>query len=219
LDFFYPDAEVIISLKPDIIIANGHNPTGSGEDPFFFFREAGIPVAYIPMSKSINDIYLDITFIAGLLRAEQKGEEIINSMKAQVAEISQKAAHIENKETVYFEISAVPEMMTFGKDSFINDMINAVGARNIFANDSWIVSPGAESIIDRNPGVILTNVNYIEDPIAEIKSRPGFEHINAVINNRIYQIDTDSSVRPSTRIIPALQQMSRAVYPELYEQY
>jgi iron complex transport system substrate-binding protein len=213
LDFFYPDAEVIISLKPDIIIANGHNPTGSGEDPFRLLREAGIPVAYIPMSKSINDIYLDITFIAGLLQAEQKGEEIINSMKAQVAEISQKAAHIKNQETVYFEISAAPEMMTFGKDSFINDMISAIGACNIFANDSWIVSPGAESIIDRNPGVILTNVNYIEDPIAEIKNRPGFEHINAVINNRIYQIDTDSSVRPSTRIIPALRQMSLAVYP------
>jgi iron complex transport system substrate-binding protein len=218
LDFFYPDAEVIISLEPDIIIANGHNPTGSGEDPFQLLREAGIPVAYIPMSKSINDIYLDIAFIAGFLQAEQKGEEIINSMKAQIAEITQKAAHIENKETVYFEISAAPEMMTFGKDSFINDMINIIGAHNIFANDNWIASPGAESIIDRNPGVILTNVNYIEDPIREIKSRPGFEHINAVINNRIYQIDTDSSVRPSTRIIPALRQMSRAVYPELYEQ-
>jgi iron complex transport system substrate-binding protein len=216
LDFFFPDAEVIINLGPDIIIANGHNPTGTGEDPFRLLREMRIPVVYIPMSKSIDDIYLDIAFIAGLLQAQEKGEEVINSMKAQVVEIRQKAAHLVTKKTVYFEISAAPEMITFGKDSFLNDMIATIGGRNIFENDNWIVNPGAESIIERNPDVILTNVNYIPDPIGEIKSRPGFDHINAVINNCIYQIDTDSSVRPSTRIISALKQMSQAVYPELY---
>jgi iron complex transport system substrate-binding protein len=93
-------------------------------------------------------------------------------------------------------------------------MISVIGAVNIFANDNWLVSPGAESIIERNPDVILTNVSYIDDPIGEIKRRPGFNHINAVINNRVYQIDTDSSVRPSTRIILALRQMSQSVYPE-----
>jgi iron complex transport system substrate-binding protein len=214
LDFFYPDAEVIINLAPDIIIASGHNPTGSGEDPFKLLREMGIPVVYISMSKSIDDIYHDIAFIAGLLQVQKKGEEVIDSMKAQIAEITQKTAQIDTKKTVYFEISAAPDMMTFGKGSFLNDMISVIGARNIFENENWLVTPGAEAVISRNPDVILTNVNYIPDPINEIKSRPGFEHINAVINNHIYQIDTDSSVRPSTRIILALRQMARAIYME-----
>ena len=214
LDFFYPDAEVIINLEPDIIIASGHNPTGSGEDPFRLLREMGIPVVYISMSKSIADIYEDIAFIAKLLQAEKEGEDLITLMKAQIAEISQKTANIQNKKTVYFEISAAPQMMTFGKDSFINDMISAIGAVNIFEDDNWLVTPGAESIINRNPDVILTNVNYIDDPIAEIKSRPGFNHINAVKNNRIYLIDNDSSSRPSARVVLALRQMFEAVYGE-----
>ncbi|MDR2923953.1 MAG: helical backbone metal receptor [Treponema sp.] len=214
LDFFYPDAEVIINLEPDIIIANGHNPTGSGEDPFRLLRETGIPVVYISMSKSIEEIYNDIAFIAEILRVQKDGEWLINSMKAQVDQISQ--VDIENRETVYFEIAAAPDMMTFGKGSYINDMISVIGAVNIFENDNWIVSPSAESVIERNPDVILTNVNYIPDPIGEIKSRPGFNHINAVINNRVYQIDTDSSSRPSSRIVLALRQMSQAV-SEQYE--
>jgi iron complex transport system substrate-binding protein len=218
LDFFYPDAEVIISLEPDIIIASGHNPTGSGEDPFRLLSEAGIPAVYISMSRNIEDIYRDIVFIADILQAQKQGEQLINAMKAQIAEITQYTALIQTKKSVYFEISAAPEMLTFGKDSFINDMISVIGARNIFENDNWLVSPGAESIIDRNPDVILTNVNYIDDPVGEIKGRPGFNHINAVINNNVYQIDTDSSVRPSSRIILALRQMARAVYPELYDQ-
>jgi iron complex transport system substrate-binding protein len=216
LDFFYPDAEVIIKLEPDIIIANGHNPTGTGEDPFRLLREMGIPVVYISMSKSIDDIYRDIAFISDLLQIQEKGEEVIHSMKDQITDVVQNVSQnvIHNKPTVYFEIAAAPDMFTFGKDSFLNDMISVIGASNIFEHDNWIVSPSAEAIIDRNPDVILTNVNYIDDPIGEIKSRPGFDHINAVINNRVYQIDTDSSVRPSTRIILALRQMSEAVYPE-----
>jgi iron complex transport system substrate-binding protein len=240
LDFFYPDAEVIINLEPDIIIASGHNPTGSGEDPFKLLREMGIPVVYISMSESIDEIYNDIAFIAEILQVEKEGERLINSMKTQIEQItmqaataqitaqramqtnetSQKAGDTDNRKTVYFEISAAPDMMTFGKGSFINDMISVIGARNIFENENWLVMPGAEAVISRNPDVILTNVNYIDDPIAEIKSRPGFNHINAVINDRIYQIDTDSSVRPSARIVLALRQMSQAVYSsdkELYE--
>ena len=215
LDFFYPDAEVIINLEPDIIIASGHNPTGTGEDPFRLLREMGIPVAYISMSKSIDEIYNDIAFIAELLQVQTKGEEIINLMKGQIAEVVQIVSQnvIHNQKAVYFEISAAPDMMTFGKDSFIHDMISVIGARNIFEDEHWLVTPGAEAIITRNPDVILTNVNYIDDPIGEIKSRPGFNHINAVINDRIYQIDTDSSARPSARIVLALRQMAEAVYP------
>jgi len=216
LDFFYPDAEVILGLEPDVIIASGHNATGSGEDPFRLLREAGIPVVYIPMSKSIDDIYRDIAFVADLLQVQQKGEEAINAMKAEVAEIAQRTAHIESKATVYFEMSTAPEMITFGRDSFLDSMISAVGARNIFADDNWFVSPSAEVVIERNPDVILTNVNYIDDPIGEIKNRPGFGHISAVINDRVYQIDNDSSSRPSPGIVLALRQMSRAVYPDAW---
>jgi len=215
LDFFYPDAEAIIKLEPDLIIASGHNATGSGEDPFRLLREMGIPVVYISMSKSIEDIYGDIAFVAELLQAGKEGEALIAAMKTQIEEIARNAPDTENRKTVYFEISASPQMMTFGKDSFVNDMIFTIGAINIFENDNWLVTPGAETIINRNPDVILTNVNYIDNQIEEIKSRQGFNHINAVINNRIYLIDTNSSVRPSARVILALRQMQKAVYPDI----
>jgi len=211
LDFFFPDAEMIIGLEPDLIIASGHNATGSGDDPFRLLRDAGIPVAYIPMSGSFEDIYLDIAFIAEILGVNENGEKLIRFMREQIAEITQNSMLNSKSYTVYFEISAAPDMMTFGKNSYINDMINVIGAENIFGNENWLVNPGAEAVISRNPDIIFTNVNYINDPIGEIRNRPGFNHINAVINNRVYQIDTDSSVRPSPRIILALQEMIQAI--------
>ena len=215
LDFFYPDAELLINLQPDIIIASGHNPTGSGNDPFRLLSEAGVPVVYISMSCSIEEIYNDIALIAGLLQVQEKGEELIASMKDEIQNIVSTLSILNSQfstlPSIYFEISAAPQMMTFGNGSFIDDMISTAGGLNIFKNENWLVSPGAESIIERNPDIILTNVNYIADPITEIKNRPGFNHINAVKNNRIYLIDNDSSSRPSARIIFALRQMSNAI--------
>ena len=215
VDFFFPDVEALINLHPDVIIASGINTTGSGEDPFQMLREMGIAVVYISMSDSIEEIYNDIYFLAGLLGVPENGQELIRTTRAHIDEIRRIAAGIENKLTVYFEIGALPNMVTFGRDSFLNDMITTIGAINIFANDNWVLSPSAEVIISRNPDVILTNVPYLEDPVAEIKQRPGFNHINAVINNRVYRIDTNSSSRSNARIVYALRQMVEAVYPEV----
>jgi iron complex transport system substrate-binding protein len=103
-------------------------------------------------------------------------------------------------------------------------MIEIIGGENIFADERGVLFPSAEAIISKNPDVIFTNVNYGDSPAAEnsveeIKRRPGFEHIEAVKNNRVYQIDTDSSSRPSPRILLALNQMALAVYPERYEKH
>ena len=54
MDFSAPDAEAIIGLEPDIIIASGYNKSGSGDDPFKAVSDAGISVVYIPSSNSIN---------------------------------------------------------------------------------------------------------------------------------------------------------------------
>ena len=88
---------------------------------------------------------------------------------------------------------------------------------NIFKDENSWLAPTEESIIERNPDVILTNVDYIDNPIQEIKSRPGWENINAVKNNQVYLIDKNSSSRPSQHIIKALNEMAKAIYPNVYK--
>ncbi len=216
IDFSNPDAEAIIGLNPDIIIASGHNKTGSSEDPFKLVKEAGIPVVYIPSSESIKGIYEDIEFIASILNVEDKGNEIVDNMKSKVDEIAKIGKTITDKKSVYFEISPSPSLFTFGQGTFLNEMIEIIGAKNIFADEKGWISPSAESVIDKNPDVILTNVDYTENPIKEIETRDGFENINAVKNNAVYQIDKNSSSRPSQKIILALNQIAESIYPEKY---
>ena len=193
IDFSNPDAEAIIGLNPDIIIASGHNKTGSSEDPFKLVKEAGIPVVYIPSSESIKGIYEDIEFIANILNVENKGNELVNDMKSKIDEIASIGKNITDKKSVYFEISPAPSLFTFGQGTFLNEMIEIIGAKNIFADEKGWISPSADSVIDKNPDIIFTNVDYTENPIKEIETRDGFENISAVKNNSVYQIDKISS--------------------------
>ena len=220
IDFRNPEAEAIIALNPDIVIASGHNKAGD-EDPFALIKEAGIPVAYIPSSYSIDGIYGDIEFIASLTGTEKEGTELVNSMKKEVEAIKAIGDTITDKKNVYFEIGSGSGLYTFGNETFLNELIETVGATNIFANEnSWItVTP--EAVIDANPDVILANTPGTNEAgktaVEDIMSREGWDTINAVKDGDVYQIDKNSSSRGSQNIIKALKEMAKAVYPDEYK--
>ncbi|MDR2181922.1 MAG: ABC transporter substrate-binding protein [Treponema sp.] len=216
IDFVYPDAEAIIALAPDLIIAAEHNRVTGGDDPFTLIREAGIAVVYLPTSEGIDGIYRGIAFIAGVLEADERGEAMIAAMRERIAAY-RAAAEGREKKRVYFEISPPPHIVSFGRGTFLDELIEITGAENIFSDtDGWI-APGEEAVASRNPQVILTNVPYPQSGSAflteEFRGRPGFDAIDAVKAGRVFFIDTDASSRPSQHILAALEQIVRAVYP------
>ena len=210
-----PDNEQIINLQPDIIFVTGMTKAG-GDDPFKLVSEAGICVIYIPSSLSIDGIKEDIKYIAAVIGAQSKGNQIISDMEKEIDNIKKIANTISDKKSVYFEIAAAPWMYSFGSGVFLNEMIELIGARNIFADLKEWVSIADEAVLEANPDVILTSVNYVENPIDEIKSRSGWDVTTAVKNNDVYYIDTDLSNRPSQNIIKAMKEMAKAIYPDKY---
>lgn len=218
INFRNPDAETLISLEPDIIIASGHNKAGE-EDPFQLIKEAGIPVVYIPSSYSIDGIYGDIEFIAEITKTEKQGKEIVENMKKEIEDIRAVGEKITDKKKVYFEIGSTPNLSSFGKDTFLNEMIQIIGAENVFENENSWISPTPESVIDSNPDVILTNVPDINGikAVDEIKSREGWDSITAVKDEQVYSIDKNSSSRPSQNVVKALKEMAKVIYPNEYK--
>ena len=214
IDFRNPDAETLVGLKPDIIIASGHNKTGN-EDPFAAVKEAGIEVVYIPTSSSIEGIYEDINFIAKVTGTEKKGTEIVDNMKNEINSIKKIGDTITDKKSVYFEIGSTPSLYSFGNSTFLNEMIEIIGAKNILSNENSWISPSDESILKANPDVILTS-EPTENIAEAIKTRDGWKDVTAVKENNIFVIDKNSSSRPSQNIIKALKEMAKAVYPEKY---
>jgi iron complex transport system substrate-binding protein len=221
VDFFYPDQEFMLGLEPDIIISTEHNVYGAAEDPYRLLGEFGIRRIYIPTSRGIADIKRDIRTIAGELGAADRGEELAALMEREIQEVADIGQRLAadpsfHRKTVYLELSPFPDPVTMGRETFLDEMITLIGARNVFSDKTGWIAPGAEAILERDPELILTTVNFIDDPVGEIKNRRGFATIRAVRTGQVYTIDTNASSRPSQHITLALRQMALAVYPEEY---
>ncbi len=214
-DIMSPDAENITLLEPDVIFGTGMSKS-NGADPFASMIEMGAFVTVVPTSTSVQGIIEDIEFIGKVTKTEAKAEEIIDNYNKELTQIIEKIKE-SNKESgipVYFE--AAGQNWTFGGDTFLNDMLELLGAKNIFAEEKGWNEASAEQVIDKNPAVILTNTEYIEDPIGEIKSRAGWEVIDAIKNDRVYSISGNSSKRSNENSIVAFKEMAKALYPDLF---
>lgn len=217
IDFSNPDVEKLISLKPDLIVASEVNKVESATSPLDGLAESGIRVSYIPTSNSIDAIYKDVEFLASITSKEKEGEEIVKNMKNEIEKIRAIGSKIENKKKVYFEIDSEPSLYSFGSETFLNEMIEIIGAENVLKDEKSWVSPTDESIIKKNPDVILTNASFKENVVDSIKSRTGWNNVTAIKNGDVYMIDINSSSRPTPNIVKALKEMAKAVYPEYYE--
>jgi len=215
-DMLYPDGEQIIDLQPDVIFVTGMSKETIGDDPFKVVSDAGICIIYIPSPNSIAGIKEDIRYIAAVMGATPKGEEIIVEMEKAITNVKKTSEAIADKKTVYFEIAAAPYMYSFGKGVFLHELIELAGATNFLEDRQSWTSVADETILAANPDVIFTTVDYIDNPVGEIKSRPGWGEITAVKNGDVYYIDTDSSNRPSHNVVKALLEIAKALYPDHY---
>ena len=207
-----PDGEQIISLEPDVIIVTGMSKAG-GDDPFKIVSDAGICVIYVPTSNSLDGIMEDIRYVSAVLGTQEAGERLVDEMKEKIEAFRATGGTITEKRTVYFEIAAAPYIYSFGGGVFLNEVIELIGAVNILADQSEWISVSEEAVLSANPDVILTSVNYIDDPVAEIKSRDGWDEITAVRNGDVFYISTNFSNRPNHNVTKAMAEMAEAIYP------
>ena len=215
-DMLAPDTEQLVALKPDVIFVSGITDI-TGADLYADVKDMGICVINIPSSESIQGVKDDIAFIASCVGKEEKGEQIIADMTEEIEKIAEIGKTITDKKTVYFEISPAPSAYSFGNGTFLNEMIELIGAENILGEQEGWLAVETESVVSANPDVILTNVNYIENPVEEILSREGWSGVNAVANKNVYYIDNQSASLPNENIVKALKEIAVAVYPDVYE--
>ena len=214
-DMMTPDVEKLAEMKPDVIFITGMSLSG-GSNPYQALIDLGIPVVGIPTSNSIDAIREDVLFIGECVGETDGAQALVDEMQAEIDEIAAIGATIEDKKTVAVEVSALPQLCYAGGDTYINEMIEIIGAENAYGeSDPW-ASVTEEAAVDTNPDVILTCTSYLPDPVGEILSRKGWENVTAIADKAVFQLDEESVNQPNHHITKALREKAEAVYPEKY---
>lgn len=214
-DLMQPDMEQLAALKPDVLFVSNMTLYDQS-NPYQQLMDLGVCVLCVPTAGSIAAIQEDIAFIAAAMGKSAEGDALLADMQAELDRIAAIGAAVTDKKSVYFEIGAAPSMYSFGDGVFLNEMIELIGAENILAGQEGWLAVEAETIVAADPDVILTNVNYIDDPVAEILGRSGWEGMTAVQGGQVFYIDNMASSLSNQNIVKALDQMAKAVYPELF---
>lgn len=186
--------ENILAFNPDFVyLSNGmHNHLINSLENF------GIQV-YVSDINSIEDIFKEIISVSKLLNASEVGLNYVSKMKKELNNLKEDSSDV----NIYCEIFNSP-FLTCGKKSFINDIIEYAGGKNIFYFlDSTYPQVSEESIIVNNPQIILAP-DYSENDLNKIYIRNGWQNIDAIKNKKVFSVYGDIFTRPGPRVLEAV---------------
>ncbi|MBN1215578.1 MAG: ABC transporter substrate-binding protein [Candidatus Lokiarchaeota archaeon] len=209
--FSTPNLEIIASLNPDLILASTTN-----SETIVLLENQGYTIVNI-LAETLDEIIRNMGIIGNLVNNWKKSVYLMHNMLVEMEKITNKTTTLNTYQKIdcYFEIWETP--MVAGTKSFIHDMIIKAGAINIFGDLDFehpIISH--ENVISRDPDVIFISEHSASWYSQDVASRSGYDIVNACINNRIYQCFDDIYLRPGPRIINALENMTRYLYPNLF---
>jgi len=198
--------EQIIALEPQVLLMSTMAQT---EEQINALENAGIKVV-VSDAQDIEGVYTALNMIGKLMGRESEAAAVVENMKSTFAQVAAQADAAAGK-TVYFEVSPLQYgLWTAGKGTFMNEIAEMVGLRNVFDDvDGW-GEISEEQVLARNPDFIVTITMYYGEgptPIEEILSRPGWENVSAVKNEAILNLQDNELSRPTPRLADGAQML------------
>jgi iron complex transport system substrate-binding protein len=214
--FSNPNIEKIISLEPDLIIVYDSldNPGKYTE----VFEKRGLPYAAFITVKNLAFGMEQIRRLGVLLDKGKEAETLTKRIKTEVKKLTLMiSSSIKNRPLVYYWWGSGNG--TYGNQAAINELIEIAGGINLAGEfDKQYMELSPEYVISKNPDVIVISYwqeDQREARVKEIKSRPGFNQVEAVKNNCVYTID-GHSLHTSLLFAEAIRNLAGFIHPELF---
>ncbi|MEW4283491.1 ABC transporter substrate-binding protein [Priestia koreensis] len=213
------NVEKIISMQPDLVLAQGSSMGMSGE-AYKQLGDAGVPVFVVEEAKSFDQVYDTIETVGELTGKEKEASNIVDDMKQDVKDVKDKASSIkkEDRKKVWVEVSGPPEIYTTGKGTFMDEMLSTIGADNVAGDQEGWVKLSEEKAVQLNPDAIITTYGaYTKGAVEQLLSRPAWKNVTAVKDKAVTDVDGDLVTRPGPRLAEGLKEIAKAVYPDVYK--
>lgn len=203
--------EALIKAQPDLILAH-ESQKASQEKVLKSLENSGIKVVYVKDAQSLNEMYQSFEQIGQTTNKEKEAQALVKETKANVEKVVNKAQSRKEQPKVFIEIASEPEIYTVGKQTFMNDMLTKLKAKNVFDDQKGWPTVSKEDIIKKNPDVMLTTSGISSKEYQSlVQQRSGFEDINAVKKQRVEALNDDLLSRPGPRIDEAMEKLSDAI--------
>jgi iron complex transport system substrate-binding protein len=208
LSGFEPNVESIVSYEPDLVVI-GDDYNGLAEQ----LASVGIESWTSPAPQSLDEVLEQIEDLGDRIGRSEAAAELTASMRADIESIVESSPALSEPLTYYHELD--DSYFSITSNTFIGSVYALFGLRNIAdaaeANSDY-PQLSAEFIISQNPDLVfLADTKCCAVTAESVSSRPGWDSLNAVQNQRVIALDDDVASRWGPRIVDFIRAISVAV--------
>lgn len=202
-DYAFPDLEKILALKPDLVVTLTES---SSPRLVAILEKAGIPVLVL-QTYGFEQIFDAVLKLGATLNVANRAQELVTQLQAGFDKLRTQTKHVERKSALLV-IQRHP-LIIAGQTSFMNEVIEAAGARNVSPSAS-IAYPrlSMEEVLAWQPEVIIDI-----DPTSGPDEWTRYQSLPAVQQDQLLFLSPELFY-PGPRILNAAEMLAHAMYPE-----
>ena len=203
-DGIRPNVEVVLGTHPDLVILYASQDNRPAAERF---RSAGVNTLSLKVDH-IADFRRTVSLLGAILHDSARARIVVDSVQSTLDRV-QAATKGSSRPTVFWHIWDAP-LITIGAGSFMNELVDIAGARNVYAD---IKGPSAEISLEdvarRDPDFILAG------PIGarQLESDSRWRIVRAAREKKIFIVDTLLVARPSVRLGEAAVSLANLFHP------
>jgi len=204
-DAIRPNVEVVLASRPDLVILYASE---DNRGPAERFRAAGVSTLSLKIDH-ISDFKRATALLGVILRDSARAQVVIDSVYGSLERVRVSSATLP-RPSVFWHIWDAP-LITIGRGSFMNELVDIAGGRNIYADIGGpSKSVALEDVAKRNPDFILAG------PIgaATIRKDPRWRIVRAARDGNVLVVDTTLVARPSVRLGEAAESLARLIHSQ-----
>ncbi len=207
-DSWSAQAEQIIAAKPDLVIASVPYQLEAVAE----ILKAG--VRFLGLApRTLDDIYCDITVIAGAMNAISEGHDIIRRMRDAIEKVRTLTVTTDRNPLVFCEEWGKP---LIASQPWVAELVEVAGGK-------FLGEPGkttsAGDVANARPEVILAAWCGAGDrvPLQRIIEQREWEDLPAVRQGRVFCINDELLNTPASNLIDGLRAIAWALRPDIFD--
>ena len=215
--FWQPNTEAIIAAKPDLVITLSFEQQKNVADSL---NRLGYKVLTLKIEK-IEELSAAIMKIGTTTGCQKQAIQLVKKIQNQIDNLQSKL--ISTKKVKVLWAVQVEPLRVAAPNTFINQIIELAGGKNAIGPIiGQYPQIGTEELLSCGAEVIIQSAMGSRDIPAQQRTAQVFwskwPNLPAVKNNRIYVVDSDTTLRLGPRLPQAIELIARCLYPDAFTQ-
>lgn len=206
-----PSLEVLVSLKPDLVVATS---AGNSDETRRQLERLRVPL-YLVDPHGLWDVFRTMMRLGALTEREGRAAEVVAGLERRVRAVAVRVAALPRPRVLYV---VWPEpLIVPGRGAAVTELIELAGGESVSADGpEGYPRYSVEAAVARGPEVIiLARHGAGTAPYAREKWER-FADLPAIRAGRLHAVDGDLFHRFGPRVVDALEILARLLHPEAF---